>query len=308
MDIRKAEWDQGLLDLCETPRSILPEIHDTSEVYANTDPDEFLGISIPIGASQVDAHSALVAQGCVHPGDIKTAYGTGCFMNMILGDTFVESKSGLGISYPWRVKDEKCYAFGSSAFTAGSALQWLRDGLKIIDSSPQSQELALSVPDSCGVVFVPAFSGLGTPYWDQRARGLFIGLTGGVTRAHIARAVLESIAFQNYDIAMAMAKDSQLPINVMKAEGGPSDNEFLMQFQADILNIPLEIPDEKETAAYGAGFMGALGIGAFDKVSDASGLIKLKKRYEPKMSQDERESRIFEWHRAVERSKEWLIK
>lgn len=305
MDMRRGQWDQTMLDLCDIPRALLPDIRDCSCFYAYTDPDIFCGLHIPVAASLADAHAALCAQGCLSPGDIKVTYGTGVFMNMNTGNNMILSQHGLTCSLPWQINGVRTYALGGSAYIAGAAIQWLQNGLGIISHAAETQALAQSVADSGGVYFVPAFSGLAAPWWDQYARGMIIGLTGGTTKAHLARAVLESIAFQVYDNAITMQKDADKPLTVIKADGGPVDNEFLMQFQADLLGIPVEIPNEKETSAYGAAFLAALAVGEFYDISDVKNCLKLKKRYLPTMSVDERLSRIDWWHRAVKRSLNW---
>jgi len=305
MDMRQGKWDSTMLDLCEIPRSLLPEIQDCSCAYAFTDPEVFCGLHIPVAASLADAHAALCAQGCLSPGDIKTTYGTGVFMNMNTGNRMILSEHGLTCSLPWQINGLRTYALGGSAYIAGAAVQWLRDGLGIISDPGETQALAESVADTGGVYFVPAFSGLAAPWWDQYARGTVIGITGGTTKAHLARAVLESIAFQVYDNALTMQNDAHAPLTAMKADGGPVDNEFLMQFQADLLGVPVEIPNEKETSAYGAAFLAALALGEFSRIDDVKHCLKLKKRYLPHMSEDERLFRVDQWHRAVERSLNW---
>lgn len=305
MDMHRGKWDPTMLELCGIPRSLLPDIQDCSCVYGYTDPDVFCGLHIPVAASLADAHAALCAQGCLFPGDIKTTYGTGVFMNMNTGSEMVLSEQGLTCSLPWQIGGNRTYALGGSAYIAGAAIQWLKDGLGIIDYAAQTQALAESVRDTGGVYFVPAFSGLAAPWWDQYARGLVIGITGGTTKAHLARAVLESIAFQVYDNAIAMRDGAGAALTVMKADGGPVDNEFLMQFQADLLGVPVEIPNEKETSAYGAAFLAALAVGEFSDISEVRHCLKLKKRYLPTMSEDERAFRIDRWHKAVERALNW---
>jgi glycerol kinase len=306
IDIKTSQWDQTLLGLLDIPRSILPPIMNCSEVYGYTTPDTFFGERVPVGASLSDAQAALFAQGCYDPGSVKTTYGTGCFMNLITGRIPVLSSNGLTTACSWKLNNERTYSLGGSVYVAGAAIQWLRDGLKIIETASQTQEMARSVSDTAGVFFVPAFSGLAAPYWDQYARGTIIGLTGGVKREHIVRATLESIAFQVCDNMAVMKQDSNLPIAMMKADGGLVENEFLMQFQADLLNIPVEVPTEKETSAYGAALLAALAIGEFSSPRDVKGCLKLLKRYEPQMSEDERHYRISEWHRAVKRSRNWI--
>lgn len=307
MDMHTGQWDDRMLNMFRIPKSILPDIHDCSEVYGYTDPDSFLGIQIPVGASLADAHAALAAQGCLDAGDIKATYGTGCFMNMIIGNEMILPEGGLTISLPFQINGQRTYAFGGSVYIAGAAIQWLRDGLGIINSATETQSLAESVNNTNGVYFVPAFNGLAAPWWDQYARGTMVGLTASVTKAHIVRAVLESIAFQAYDNMEAMRKGASTTLKTLKADGGPVDNAFLMQFQADILGSPVEIPNEKETSAYGAAFLAALAMGEFSDIRDAKQCLKMKKRYEPHLSDDERLAKIDMWHRAVERSLNWII-
>lgn len=305
MNMSKGEWDARMLDTFRIPRSILPDIHDCSEVYGYTDPDAFLGIRIPIGASLADAHAALAAQGCLDAGDIKATYGTGCFMNMIIGNQLILPEGGLTVSLPFQINRKRTYAFGGSVYIAGAAIQWLKDGIGLIGSAAETQALAQSVSDTNGVYFVPAFNGLAAPWWDQYARGTMVGVTASVTKAHIVRAVLESIAFQAFDNMEAMRKGANATLKTLKADGGPVDNAFLMQFQADILGSPVEIPNEKETSAYGAAFLAALAIREFGDIRDVKHCLKMKKRYEPQLSEDERLAKIDMWHKAVERSLNW---
>ena len=227
-------------------------------------------------------------------------------MNMVIGDRLIRPDGGLTVSLPLKYQGKKTYAFGAPAYIAGAAIDWLKDGIGIISSAKETQAMAQSVPDTNGVFFVPAFNGLAAPWWDQNARGTMVGLTAGVRKEHIVRAVLESIAFQVMDNIDAMRKNAGVgEVRFLKADGGPVENEFLMQFQADILGCPVEIPNEKETSAYGAAFLAALAVGDFDRVEDARSCLKIKKRYEPNMSDDERESLKHNWHRAVERSRNW---
>lgn len=305
MDMRRAEWSSEMLDWCGIPRRLLPEIYDCSCIYGYTDPDKFLGLRVPIGASLADAHAALAAQGCFSLGDVKATYGTGCFMNMITGREMRLSDHGLTTSLPLQIQGERTYAFGGAVYIAGAAIQWLKDGLNLFEHAADTQAMAQRVPDTNGVYFVPAFSGLAAPWWDQYARGLMIGITGGTNKFHIVRAVLESIAFQVYDNMETMQRDAGTTLTVLKADGGPVDNEFLMQFQADMLGIPVEIPSEKETSAYGAAFLAALAIGDFDYVEQVRQCLKMKRRYIPAMSEDERLSRIAMWRKAVARTRDW---
>lgn len=306
MNINTAQWDDTMLTLCDIPKSILPKICDCSAVYGFTEPEEFLGLRVPICAALTDAYSALLAQGCLEPGNVKTSYGTGCFMNMFVGDKPVISKHKLLSALPWQIKGKRYYALSAGAYIAGAAIQWLRDGLQIIKEAPETQWMAESVSNTNGVYFVPAFVGLAAPWWDQYARGLLIGITGSVKKEHVVRAVLESIAFQVYDNTKIMELDANFPILAMKADGGLVDNRFLMQFQADLLGIPVEVAEEKESAAFGAAFLAALAMDEFDSIYDIKKIIKVKERYLPRMGTDERESLIAQWHRAVGRSKNWI--
>lgn len=305
MNMQNAKWDKKMLEICGVPENILPPIMDCSAVYGRTAPELFGGAGIPIAASLADAHAALFAQNCRRPGDIKATYGTGCFINMVAGERFIVAEQGLTSSLPMQLKGKRTYALGGSVYVAGAALGWLRDGLQILDDPSASGAMAMAVPDTNGVVFVPAFTGLAAPWWDQYARGMIIGLTGGVTRAHVVRAALESIAFQVNDNLEAMQKEAGGALSVMKADGQPVDNPFLMQFQADILGIPIEVPAEKETSALGAAFLAALAVGHFASPDDVAGCLTLRQRYEPRMAAPERDSRVGEWRRAVERCRGW---
>lgn len=307
MDIRKGRWDQELLDIYNIPGSILPAIEDSSKVYGYTTPETFFGRKVPVASCITDALAALLAQGCLDKGDIKTTYGTGCFMYTNLGDEVRYSKNGLITVSSWQVGGKINYAFDGGVYIAGAAVQWLRDNLRLIWNSAETEEIANSIKDTGGLYFVPAFSGLAAPHWDQYARGMMIGITGGTSREHIVRATLESIAFQVYDNAQVMKKDSGYDFSVMKADGGPSVNRFLMQFQADILGVSVDVPVVTEMTAYGAAFLAALAVGGFSGIEDIRRCWKLGSRYEPRMSSSEREFRIEQWHNAVERCKKWEI-
>ena len=307
LDLKKGEWDQELLDIYDIPRNILPRVANSSEVYGYTTPETFYGAKVPVAACITDALAAMLAQGCLDKGDIKTTYGTGCFMYTNLGNEVVYSKGGLITVSSWRVNDKITYAFDGGVYIAGAAIQWLRDKLRLIWNSGESERIAASIKDTGGLYFVPAFSGLAAPHWDQYARGMMIGITGGTTREHIVRATLESIAFQVYDNAQVMKQDSGYNFSVMKADGGPVVNKFLMQFQADILGTPVDVPVVTEMTAYGAAFLAALAVGEFNDIQDVRSCWKLAHHYEPHMSADEREFRLSQWHRAVERAKGWDI-
>jgi glycerol kinase len=306
LNIHTGQWDDEILEALDIPRKILPEIRTSAELYGHTDPRAFLGAEIPISGSVVDQQAALFGQACFKPGTVKTTYGTGCFMLMNTGDKPVYSPNGLLTTIGWKLNERTTFALDGGVYIAGAAVQWLRDGLKIIEKACQIEELAKSVEDTGGVYFVPAFAGLAAPHWDQYARGTMIGITRGTTREHIARATEESIAYQVKDNLDVMVKDSGISIEVMRADGGAVKDEFLMQFQADILGIPVDVPVIEETTALGAAYLAAFGIGDFHDLKEIESKWKLYKRYEPQMSEKTREKLLHNWHRAVERSKHWI--
>jgi len=304
-NLQTNQWDDEILNIIGIPKSILSEIKDSAEIYGYTSTD-FIDAKIPIAGSVVDQAAALFGQACFSKGSVKTTYGTGCFMLMNTGDKPIVSKNGLITTAVWSIDKKVTYALDGGVYIAGAAIQWLRDGLEIINSADETEALAKSVSDSGGVYFVPAFTGLAAPYWDQYARGMMIGITGGTTKAHIVRATLEAIAFQVAENLEVMRKDSGINIDTMRADGGAVVNEFLMQFQADILGIPIDVPVINETTALGAAFLGALGVGDFNSVEDINNIWKLSKRYVPSIGDDERNSLIEKWKRAVQRSMKWI--
>jgi glycerol kinase len=304
-NLHTKQWDDEILDILGIPRAILPAINDSTAVTGQTAENGFVGANIPIAGSVVDQAAALFGQTCFQEGSVKTTYGTGCFMLMNTGNTPVHSENGLVTTAVWSLDKEITYALDGGVYITGAAIQWLRDGLKIIDSPAETEALARSVPDTGGVYFVPAFVGLAAPHWDQYARGTMLGITGGTTQAHIVRATLEAIAYQVAENLEVMRKDSSMTIDVMRVDGGAVVNEFLMQFQADVLGIPVDVPEIHETTALGAAFLAALGIGDFNNLDEISGTWKLHKRYEPSISEDERQSLCRQWKRAVERSLQW---
>ena len=306
LNIHTGRWDDEILEALDIPKKILPEIRESAEIYGHTEPMVFLGAEIPISGSVVDQQAALFGQACFKPGMVKTTYGTGCFMLMNTGDQPVYSPNGLLTTIGWTLNKKTSFALDGGVYIAGAAVQWLRDGLKMIEEASQVEQLAKSVDDTGGVYFVPAFAGLAAPHWDQYARGTMIGITRGTTREHIARATEESIAYQVKDNLDVMVKDSGIPIEVMRADGGAVRDEFLMQFQADILGIPVDVPVIAETTALGAAYLAAFGIGDFHDLNEIENKWKLYKRYEPKMSGEAREKLLHNWHRAVERSKRWV--
>lgn len=305
-NIHTGQWDDEILEALDIPKQILPEIRESAERYGYTDPAVFLGAEIPISGSVVDQQAALFGQACFKPGTVKTTYGTGCFMLMNTGDQPVYSPNGLLTTIGWKLNRKITFALDGGVYIAGAAVQWLRDELRIIDHASQIGEMAKSVDDTGGVYFVPAFAGLAAPHWDQYARGTMIGITRGTTREHIARATEESIAYQVKDNLDVMVKDSGIPIEVMRVDGGAVKDEFLMQFQADILGIPVDVPVISETTALGAAYLAAYGIGEFHDLNEIESKWKLSKRYEPKMSAETREKLLRNWRRAVERSKGWV--
>ncbi len=305
-NIHTGQWDDELLELFDIDRSILPEIRDSATQYAFTDPLDFLGARVPISSILVDQQAALVGQACITPGTIKTTYGTGCFMLMNTGDKAVASRNGLLPTVAWKLGDEMTFALDGGVYSTGAATKWLKDGLGILTSTAESERYALEVENNGGVYFVPAFTGLAAPHWDSYASGMMIGINGGTSRAHIIRATLESTAYQVRDVLDVMQKEANVPISVIRCNGAATTNRFLMQFQADILNIPLDIPEVLETTALGAAFMAALGIGEFGSIRDVENIWKPACRYEPKMSADQRDYLLYHWHRAVERAKYWI--
>ena len=304
-NIHTGRWDEDILDILGIPKSILPEICDSAMIYGYTDPLDFFGARIPISGSVVDQQAALFGQACFSQGNIKCTYGTGCFMLMNTGDKAVYSKNGLLTTVAWRLNRKMSFALDGGIYITGAATQWLRDGIKIIDNAAQTEEMAYAAGGNGGVYFVPAFSGLAAPHWDSYARGTMVGITGGTTREHIVRATLESTAYQVKDNLDVMNMDSGMPVTILRADGGAAANNFLMQFQADLLGIPVDVPVIKDTTALGAAQLAALGAGEFDSIEQLEGNWKLARRYEPKMSIDERETLLYNWHRAVERAKSW---
>ncbi len=298
------QWDDEILKIIGIPKSILPEIKDSAEIYGYTATD-FIDAKIPIAGSVVDQAAALFGQACFDKGSVKTTYGTGCFMLMNTGDKPIASKNGLITTAVWSIDKKVTFALDGGVYIGGAAVQWLRDGLQIIKSADETEAMAKSVADSGGVYFVPAFTGLAAPYWDQYARGMMIGMTGGTTREHIVRATLEAIAFQVAENLEVMRKDSGMAIDTMRADGGAVVNEFLMQFQADILGIPVDVPVIHETTALGAAYLGALGVGDFNSVEAINSNWKLSKRYIPSIGEDQRKTMMEKWKKAVERSTNW---
>ena len=300
-DIERLDWDDELLGALDIPRAILPEVRSSSEVFGYAAGEPFAGARIPISGVAGDQHASLFGHARFARGEAKNTYGTGCFALTNTGGERVESKSGLLSTVAWTVGGETRYALEGSVFSAGAAVQWLRDGLGIIESAAETAALAASVSDNGGAYLVPAFSGLGAPHWDMRARGAIVGLTRGTTRAHLARAALESIAYQTRDVLDAMAQDAGTRPPSLRADGGAASNDWLMQFQADATNIPIERSAVRETTALGAGFLAGLGAGFWRDQSELAATWRADAVFEPRMSEDERESLYAGWLRAVGR-------
>ncbi len=304
LNIRTGGWDQELLDVLDIPRQLLPEVRGSSEVYAETSTD-LLATAVPMSGMAGDQHAALFGQMCTTPGMVKNTYGTGCFMLMHTGEQPVASRNNLLTTAAWRCDGRTQYALEGSVFMAGAVVQWLRDGLGIIQSSAEVEALAASVPDTGGVYLVPAFSGLGAPHWDPYARGALFGLTRGSTAAHIARAALESIAYQSMDVLTAMEADAGLRLTQLRVDGGASVNNLLMQFQADILGVPVVRPKIAETTALGVAYLAGLAVGYWKKPSEIVNQWQIDRVFEPDLSSERRDELKAGWAKAVDRTKEW---
>ena len=303
-NINTGQWDDELLTLLGVPRAMLPTVTKSSQVVGDIHP-EFLGKALPIAGNAGDQQAATYGNACLKEGMAKNTYGTGCFMLMNTGKNVRESKNNLLTTVAWATPSGRYFALEGSVFIAGAVVQWLRDGLGIISSAPEVEQLALSVPDNGGVFLVPAFAGLGAPHWDQYARGSMVGITRGTTKAHIARAALESIALQTLDIMDCMQKDSGIKLATLRADGGATRNNLLMQFQADVLGVPVERPMVTETTALGAAYLAGLAVGFWKTEDEIAAKWQLDRRFEPNMNQDQRGKLLHDWQRAVERAKAW---
>ncbi|MCO1601574.1 glycerol kinase GlpK [Desulfosporosinus nitroreducens] len=304
-NIRELDWDKELLEMLDVPQEILPEVHNSSEVYGNTDAGVFLGFEVPIAGVAGDQQAALFGQACYEPGDAKNTYGTGCFMLMNTGSKIYTSKHGLLTTIAWGIDGKVEYALEGSTFIAGAAIQWLRDGLKVIDVAPDSEYYAKKVKDSDGVYFVPAFVGLGAPYWDMRARGGIFGLTRGTTKYHIIRAALDSLAYQTKDVLGSMEADSGISLKSLRVDGGAVANNLLMQFQADILGTRVDRPEIIETTALGAAYLAGLAVGFWKSKEELASRWLLDRRFEPDMEEEKKAKLYKGWLKAVERTKDW---
>ncbi|MFJ9452076.1 glycerol kinase GlpK [Herbaspirillum sp. NPDC101397] len=297
-NIHTGSWDDELLEWLDVPRSMLPEVHPSSHLYGRTDAGH-LGATVMIGGIAGDQQSALFGQACFQPGMAKNTYGTGCFMLLHTGDQCAQSRNGLISTAACQVGERKQYALEGSVFIGGAVVQWLRDGLKAIKNSTDVEELAASAPDSGGVVFVPSFTGLGAPYWNPSAKGAIVGLSRGSTVAHIARAALESIAFQSTALLTAMVRDAVSPITELRVDGGASANNLLLQFQADLLGIPVIRPQVTETTALGAASLAGLATGVYRDMAELSQHWRMERTFLPTMSRDEALTKIQTWERAI---------
>ena len=303
-NIHTLQWDDELLGILGVPRSMLPEVRSSSEVYGHTDEGMF-GHAIPIAGIAGDQHAATFGQAALERGMAKNTYGTGCFMLLNLGEKAIPSQNKLLTTIAWKIGDRLDYAFEGSVFVGGAVIQWLRDGLNFFRTAEESEALAMTVKDSGGVFLVPAFVGLGAPYWDSYARGTMVGLTRGTTRAHITRAALESITYQSAELLEAMQKDSQLPLSELRVDGGACRNNLMMQIQADILGVPVVRPKVTETTALGAAYLAGLAVGYWDSIEQIASQWKAERTFEPSISADERGVKLARWKEAVERSRGW---
>jgi glycerol kinase len=303
-NIHTCQWDDELLRLLNVPASMMPEVRSSSEAYAEVTTTLGLG-SVPIAGIAGDQQASLFGQCCTAPGLAKNTYGTGCFMLQNTGTKAVSSTNRLVTTVAWKIGDKTEYALEGSVFVGGAVVQWLRDGLGLIRTSGEVEQLAASVPDNGGVYMVPAFVGLGAPHWDAYARGSIFGLTRGSTAGHLARAALESIAYQVADLLDAMQRDAALPIKEMRVDGGASANDALMQFQADIMNIAVVRPDVTETTALGAAYLAGLGVGFWRDAQALAAMPKGERRFQPKMARPQAAMLRAQWNKALSRAKSW---
>jgi glycerol kinase len=303
-NINTMEWDDELLELLTIPKSMLPKVKSSSEVYGHTN-STFYDAKIPISGIAGDQQAALFGQMCTKPGMVKNTYGTGCFMLMNIGEKPIMSNNNLLTTVAWKINGKTTYAFEGSIFIAGAVVQWLRDSLKIIRNSAEIEKLATSVKSSEGVYFVPAFAGLGAPHWNQRAQGTIFGLTRGSTDAHIARAALEAIAYQTMDILKAMEADAEISIKELRVDGGATINNMLMQFQADVLNTETVRPKIVETTAMGAAFLAGLAVGYWENPEEIEKIWQTDKRFEPTKDRTEIDKEIKGWYKAIKALEYW---
>ena len=307
-NIKDLQWDAKILKEMDIPLAMLPEVKPSSCVYGKTDPQIFGGVELPIAGDAGDQQAALFGQACFSEGMAKNTYGTGCFMLMNTGTKRVPSTNGLLTTIAWGADGKVEYALEGSIFVAGAAIQWLRDEMKMIETAAQSEELAKAVEDTNGVYVVPAFVGLGAPYWDMYARGVVVGLTRGAGRNHVVRAALESIAYQTRDVLKAMQDDSGITLKALKVDGGAVANNFLMQFQSDILGVPVDRPKVTETTAMGAAFLAGLAVGFWKDKAEIAAKWGVDRTFKPAMDAALREKKYAGWVQAVQRSRNWEAK
>jgi glycerol kinase len=303
-NIQTGDWDEELLKLFRVPRAMLPEVRDNADDFGTSD-KPVLGAAIAIRGAAGDQQAATIGQACFEPGMMKSTYGTGCFALLNTGERPVWSSHGLLTTVAWRRGGRASYALEGAVFVAGAAVQWLRDGLGLIGAAPETEALARSVPDTGGVYFVPAFVGLGAPYWDQHARGTIVGLTRGTTRAHLARAALEAIAYQSRDVLDAMAADAKATLGDLRVDGGAVANDFLCQFQADVLEAAVVRPAVTETTALGAAYLAGLGCGLWRSLDAVAERHTVQRTFRPAMDAAARAEGYAGWRRAVERARGW---
>jgi len=305
LGLRTVDWDDEMLAMLEVPRELLPAVRPSSGVFGETVDLGWLPAGVPVAGIAGDQQAALFGQACFRPGSAKNTYGTGCFLLLNTGGTPVASTRGLLTTIAWQLDGRTTYALEGAVFVAGAAIQWLRDGLGVIQTAAESQALAESVPDTGGVYLVPAFVGLGAPYWDMYARGAIVGLTRGTTASHLARAALEAIAYQSRDVLEAMAADAPTAARELRVDGGASANDFLCQFQADITGLPVLRPSVIETTALGAAYLAGLGAGAWRSLDALAARASIERTFTPAMDAATRARRYDGWRRAVERAKGW---
>lgn len=302
-NIHTLKWDQNLLEMLTIPSSLLPEVKESSTVFGHMEID---GVSIPISGAAGDQQAALFGQACFDEGMVKNTYGTGCFILMNTGERVVTSHNGLLTTIGWGINGKVTYALEGSIFMAGAVVQWLRDEMELINHASETDGLARSVECTNGVYLVPAFAGLGAPYWDMYARGTMVGLTRGANKKHIVRAALEAIAYQSKDVIHAMEQDSEINLRALKVDGGACANDFLMEFQSDILDVPVRRPKVIETTALGAAYMAGLAVGFWKNADELVAGEAISKEFRPKMSKERRERLYSGWQRAIDRSKNWV--
>lgn len=298
-NIHDLQWDEELLSILDIPKNMLPEVRPSSEIYGKTIPDQFFGQEIPIAGVAGDQQAALFGQACFEEGMAKNTYGTGCFMLMNTGTKAVQSKHGLLTTIAWGLNGKVEYALEGSIFVAGSAIQWLRDGLRILKTASDSEKYAEKVASTNGVYVVPAFVGLGTPYWDSEVRGAVFGLTRGTSKEHFVRATVEALAYQTKDVLAAMEADSNIELKTLRVDGGAVKNDFLMKFQSNILNVPVERPTVNETTALGAAYLAGLAVGYWDSKEEIGKQWAIETRFVPEMTEEHRNKLYSGWKKAV---------